>query len=114
MKKVTIELTRIEICELPGTMGANVKEKTNINSEDSEIEQTTFEFSRKELKKVLKDIRAKIVEETKILSRVAEKPESGLYDCFLASINRKTELYDKLHKVLNNRYLDLIYSNGNL
>ncbi len=105
MKKATIELTRMEIYELPGIIGANVREKTNINR-DSAIEQTTVELCRKELKKVLKDIRAKIVEETKILSRVAEKPESGLFERFLASVNRKTELYTKLHKALNNRYLD--------
>lgn len=105
MKKVTIELTRIEINELPGIIGANVQKKTKINI-DREIEQVTVELCRKEINRLLRDIRAKIVEETKILSKVAEEPQGGLFRCFLASINRKTELYEKLHKALNNRNLD--------
>lgn len=105
MKKATIELTRIEIGELPGIVGADVKEKAGI-FRDSAIEQTTVEFSRKEINELLKDLKAEIVAETKILSEVAEKPENGLFDCFLASINRKAELYEKLHKALHNRHLD--------
>lgn len=105
MKKAIIELTRIEINELPGIIGANIQGKAKIYM-DNTIMQNTVELCRKEINELLKYIQAEIVEETKILSKVAEVPEMGLFEISLASINRKTELYEKLHKALNNRYLD--------
>ncbi len=62
-----------------------------------------IELTRDELSALMAVLEGSLSKETEILHKTVGQPEYGVFDCTLASINRKAELYDKLIEAMNRR-----------
>ena len=67
------------------------------------MRKVVIELTSDELSELIAVLEGSLSKETEILHSASKKTSDGAYTRFLASINRKTELYEKLHKALNRR-----------